>query len=356
MPGVSSLQRRQPCRDRNRAALTPTTRRSTCPTAISGVVLFAMIGAATIAACAPQTAQHDAAADEAAVASTAANWEKAYNEKNADGVAAVYSEDAQLLPPGPAVVNGRAAIRDFWANDIVASNSTFAITADATGFGGDWAWRSGDPGAELQQTARPQPGNLSRSGAEPRTAGNCIATSGTSMRLRLRRKRRQQPALRCRGELRLPAAACRRERESARRAHEKSQRTRVSRGVSAGALRAGAGISGLLDDVSRIRHYFATMASPLCDSLCNSVRHATHILPILPTRHHEVLHDRFLNRLPSLSLQTTQPRHARATRNRRVRAAHGERQPDSLPLLFSHAHAHPAANPPRSRRSAHRSL
>ena len=142
---------------------------------ISGVVLFAMIGAATIAACAPKTGQHDPAADEGALASTASNWEKAYNEKNADGVAAVYSEDAQLLPPGPAVVTGRAAIRDYWANDIVASNSTFAISADATGVGGDWAWRSGSwrgtaaNGAELnREIHRGLAQNQRRMGNAPR--------------------------------------------------------------------------------------------------------------------------------------------------------------------------------------------
>jgi ketosteroid isomerase-like protein len=108
-----------------------------------GSVLFALIGTAMIAACSPQKSQHDTAADEAAVTAAASSWEKAYNEKNADAVAALYTEDAQLLPPGPPVVNGRAAIRDFWANDIATSNSTFAITAEASGLAGDWAWRSG---------------------------------------------------------------------------------------------------------------------------------------------------------------------------------------------------------------------
>jgi ketosteroid isomerase-like protein len=109
----------------------------------AGSVLFVLIGAATIAACTPQASQHDTKADEAAVASAAAGWEKAYNEKNADAVAAIYTEDSQLLPPGPPVVNGRAAIRDFWAKDISASNMSFAITTDASGVAGDWAWRSG---------------------------------------------------------------------------------------------------------------------------------------------------------------------------------------------------------------------
>jgi ketosteroid isomerase-like protein len=109
---------------------------------IPGSVFFILLGAVAMTGC-KQAAQHDTKADEAAVASAASGWEKSYNEKNADAVAALYTEDAQLLPPGPPVVNGRAAIKDFWANDIATSNSTFAITTDANGVAGDWAWRSG---------------------------------------------------------------------------------------------------------------------------------------------------------------------------------------------------------------------
>jgi ketosteroid isomerase-like protein len=110
---------------------------------ITRTVLLALFGTAIISACSPKASQQDTKADEAAVAAAASNWEKAYNEKNADAVAALYTEDAQLLPPGPPVVNGRAAIREFWANDITTGNSTFAIQTDASGLAGDWAWRSG---------------------------------------------------------------------------------------------------------------------------------------------------------------------------------------------------------------------
>jgi ketosteroid isomerase-like protein len=58
-------------------------------------------------------------------------------------VAALYSDGAQLLPPGAAVVAGRAAIRDYWANDIAATGMPLTIKADAGEVGGDWAWRSG---------------------------------------------------------------------------------------------------------------------------------------------------------------------------------------------------------------------
>jgi uncharacterized protein (TIGR02246 family) len=104
--------------------------------------LFALIATVTVAACSPSQ-QHDAAADEAALTSFAANWEKAYNEKDADALAALYTEDGQLLPPGADMVNGRSAIKDYWANDIATGNVSLAIMADATGVGGDWAWRSG---------------------------------------------------------------------------------------------------------------------------------------------------------------------------------------------------------------------
>jgi uncharacterized protein (TIGR02246 family) len=110
---------------------------------LNRATFLALIGAAALVGCAPKAPQHDAAADQDAVAAAAANWEKAYNDRNAEGVAALYTQDAQLLPPGPAVVNGREAIREFWADDIAASSMGFSIVADAGGIGGDWAWRSG---------------------------------------------------------------------------------------------------------------------------------------------------------------------------------------------------------------------
>jgi uncharacterized protein (TIGR02246 family) len=43
-------------------------------------------------------------------------WEAARNSRDADAMAAVYSEDAKVLPPGAPVVEGRAAIRTFFRN------------------------------------------------------------------------------------------------------------------------------------------------------------------------------------------------------------------------------------------------
>lgn len=46
--------------------------------------------------------------------SPSAAWEAAWNAGDAAAVAAVYAEDAVVLPPGSEPVEGRAAIQAFW--------------------------------------------------------------------------------------------------------------------------------------------------------------------------------------------------------------------------------------------------
>ena len=41
-------------------------------------------------------------------------WTAAFNKGDAAAVAALYTEDAYVLPPGSAMVEGRAAIEAFW--------------------------------------------------------------------------------------------------------------------------------------------------------------------------------------------------------------------------------------------------
>jgi ketosteroid isomerase-like protein len=86
---------------------------------------------------------HDPAADAASLDKAAAGWEAAYNDKNADAVAAIYTDDGQLLPPNAGAVNGRAAIKDFWSNDISTQWAKISIKAESSAVAGDWAYRSG---------------------------------------------------------------------------------------------------------------------------------------------------------------------------------------------------------------------
>jgi uncharacterized protein (TIGR02246 family) len=105
--------------------------------------LFLILCTLVFAACSPKVSGPDPAADSAALETAASGWEKAYNEKNADAVAALYTDDGQLLPPGAEEVSGRDAIRAYFASDIERQWAKITIRSTASNIGGEWAWRSG---------------------------------------------------------------------------------------------------------------------------------------------------------------------------------------------------------------------
>jgi len=90
---------------------------------------------------------HAASSDEAAIRAQAASWEKAYNGGDAKAVAALYAEDALLLPPGASGVSGRAAIQQFLAKDIAGSKAAGAVFVlnpkTDVGVSGNMGWESG---------------------------------------------------------------------------------------------------------------------------------------------------------------------------------------------------------------------
>ena len=54
------------------------------------------------------------AQDKATIEKLNDAWTAAFNKGDAAAVAALYTEDAYVLPPGSAMVKGRAAIEAFW--------------------------------------------------------------------------------------------------------------------------------------------------------------------------------------------------------------------------------------------------
>ena len=89
----------------------------------------------------------DSAKEVAALQAVDQTWEKSYNAGNADAVATLYDEHAVLLPPGAPAVNGRAAIKAFFAKDTTESQKagvTFSLgPKPAGGVSGDMGWQSG---------------------------------------------------------------------------------------------------------------------------------------------------------------------------------------------------------------------
>lgn len=74
-------------------------------------------------------------------------WVKAYTAVDADAAAALYDEDAILMPPGTSPVHGRAAVRAFLAPDMAASKKagvTFHLGPKPDGgISGSLGWVSG---------------------------------------------------------------------------------------------------------------------------------------------------------------------------------------------------------------------
>ena len=88
-----------------------------------------------------------AADDAARIKAGTESWVKSFNAGNASSVAAMYAEDAVLMPPGAQPARGTAAIKDAIAKEIAEAKKgkvTFVIgTNDEVGVSGDMAWHSG---------------------------------------------------------------------------------------------------------------------------------------------------------------------------------------------------------------------
>lgn len=97
-------------------------------------IAFALLVGGSVLA--PMTGWAD---DSAAIAERNAAFEAAFNAKDAAGVAALYTEDAVLLPPDMAMVNGRDGAEALWAGFIEAGAGDLDLTSVALEVAGDLA-------------------------------------------------------------------------------------------------------------------------------------------------------------------------------------------------------------------------
>jgi uncharacterized protein (TIGR02246 family) len=104
-------------------------------------------GAIAFAASAGAVQAAPATADETAIRAQSIAWAKAYNGRDANGVAAQYADDAILLPPGAPGVKGRPAILAFFTKDIANSKAADVIfniiPGTDVGVSGTMGWESG---------------------------------------------------------------------------------------------------------------------------------------------------------------------------------------------------------------------
>jgi uncharacterized protein (TIGR02246 family) len=78
-------------------------------------------------------------------------WEKAANAKDAPGIAALYAEDATLLPPGQSAVKGRQNIQAFWQGFLNAGASDVKLQSTEIAGSGTVFYEIGEFSAMMPQ-------------------------------------------------------------------------------------------------------------------------------------------------------------------------------------------------------------
>ncbi len=107
---------------------------------LSTVVLVALSG------CAGTNAPADTKADTDAISASTVAWAAAYNSGDADKIAAMYTDDAIMMPPNAPAAASHEAMKKYLADDMAAAKAaglSLALDSEASGVSGDLAWHSG---------------------------------------------------------------------------------------------------------------------------------------------------------------------------------------------------------------------
>jgi uncharacterized protein (TIGR02246 family) len=88
----------------------------------------------TLAVAGPAQAQ-----TRAAIQALNDEWDAAFDKGDAAALAAMYAEDAYVLPPGAEIVHGRKAIEAFWAKAVQELGEARLTTVDVLPLGADAA-------------------------------------------------------------------------------------------------------------------------------------------------------------------------------------------------------------------------
>jgi uncharacterized protein (TIGR02246 family) len=87
-------------------------------------------------------------------------WEKCANTRDARGIAALYADNATLLPPGMAAIRGRQNIEGFWQGFFDAGASDATLKSVHISGSGDIAYEIGEYSAMMPQpSGGTAPGN-----------------------------------------------------------------------------------------------------------------------------------------------------------------------------------------------------
>jgi uncharacterized protein (TIGR02246 family) len=72
-----------------------------------------------------------------------AKWQEAFNQGDAATVAALYTDDATLMPPNSEMIEGRQGIQDFWQGAIQSGLKDASLTTVSVHASGETAYEIG---------------------------------------------------------------------------------------------------------------------------------------------------------------------------------------------------------------------
>jgi ketosteroid isomerase-like protein len=111
------------------------------------LLMLTAAAAALLTACGPaQAPPADTAADQAAMNTASDSWFKLFGAGNAEGTAAIYADDAVVMPPGAPVVTGKTAILEFitkMSADMQGAGLSINNLKSTSGVFGDMGWHQG---------------------------------------------------------------------------------------------------------------------------------------------------------------------------------------------------------------------
>ena len=76
---------------------------------------------------------------------------EAYKQRDAVGMASIYTDDARILPPNEPMISGRAAIKDFWQNFLNKGEGEAILEAVSVEIKGDTLIEIGAYVLEIKQ-------------------------------------------------------------------------------------------------------------------------------------------------------------------------------------------------------------
>ncbi len=113
-------------------------------------IFFLFLSPALFSCAEPETEKMDVAQVRKSIEEVSATLVEAFNRGDAASVAALYTDNASVLPPNSKMVQGRQSIQEFWNDGIQMGLKDLTLTAVDVGGSGDTAYEIGKYTLKIQ--------------------------------------------------------------------------------------------------------------------------------------------------------------------------------------------------------------